>query len=260
MSRSVSAMLALLICAAPALAAQPMKREAIAGSRVVQDVQKEVADTDRVRRIQLAYGECVVKSHVSAARRWVLVPDLDDVERRQLFEKVADANCLSAASRGMDGVEMRFPGDTLRHTLAEALVLRDLTPASLPAFAKAGRYAQPTFAEADFVPKPGTKTKPEELARLAENRRKRIALVYLAEFGECVVRRDPGQGLSLVIAAPASSGESAAFQRLMPSFGQCLAPGESLTFNKAALRGTIALNLYRLANAQRVTAAVGATR
>ena len=55
-------------------------------------------------------------------------------------------------------------------------------------------------------------------------------------------------------------GPARAFDRLMPAFGGCVVAGQSLTFNKSTLRGTIAMNYYRLAHTPRVAVAAGVTK
>jgi hypothetical protein len=59
---------------------------------------------------------------------------------------------------------------------------------------------------------------------------------------------------------PASVEEATAFQQLVPEFAACLPSGQKLEFNKATLRGTIAMNFYRLAHAPRTIAPAGASK
>lgn len=260
MKAGIVSVLAALLWQGPTFAAPPLKKEAPTGSRVVQTVEQQLGDSAEIRKVQAKFGECVVKGQYEASRRWVLFSDLEPRERRRVLAKVTDSGCLTAAFGRMYHVQMRFPGDTMRHTLAEALVKRDLTAAAMPALKNAARVAQPVFDEAHFVPTPVRKLKQEELAQLAENRSKQIARVYLAEFGECVVRFNAVDSFALIAAPPATNAEQATFTRLLPAFGQCLAAGERLTFNKSVLRGTIAMNLYRLANAPAAITPAGAPR
>ena len=74
---------------------------------------------------------------------------------------------------------------------------------------------------------------------------------YLSRFGECVVRVDPAASKALLMTDRGSADERAAFGGLSTALGTCLAEGKTLNFNKASLRGSIAVNYYRLAAAAR---------
>ena len=56
--------------------------------------------------------------------------------------------------------------------------------------------------------------------------------------------------------APDSAEEAARFGALRPALAHCLSEGETLRSGKAALRGSIAVNYYRLAHAARAPEAV----
>lgn len=211
-------------------------------------------DSKETRGVQLRYGECVIKKKHQAARNFVLTPDLEKADFRRLLQMVGDGECLASASDA-NGVEMKFPLDTMRYALADALVRNEFSHNAPASLKEAGPISQPDFDETKYQPKPGKKVKQKELDALAKSRTKRLALVYLAQYGECVVRADPDQSRTLLLAAPDSAEEAAAFSALKPSLGSCLVEGQSLKFNKATLRGTIAMNFYRLAHSPRQQAA-----
>ena len=206
--------------------------------------------TWEMRGIQARFGACVVKKHSAVARQFVLAPDLEKTDWRRAVAILADGNCLVAAATSTGGVEMKFPADTMRYALADALVRREVS-ASVPTTTDAAPLIQPVLDEAEYVPKPGRKMKPAELDELGESRAKRLGMIYLAGYGECVVRADVAQSHALLMADPATVEEEAAFGRLKPALSQCIIAGQSLTFNKTTLRGTIAMNFYRLAHAPR---------
>lgn len=212
------------------------------------------SDAKEVREIQVKYGECVIKKHLKAARHFVLTPNMDDDEWRKAISKVGDGGCLVAAADAAGGIAMTFPTDMMRYTLAEALVRREFAAGPVSSIKDAAALEEPTLDEAKYQPKPGKKLNKAKLERLQESRSKRVALIYLAKFGECVVRQESIQSHALLMAQSATVEETRAFNALMPAFGNCLAPGETLKFNKTVLRGTIAMNYYRLANAPRVAA------
>ena len=242
--------LALTMAAPPATEpkSEP-RREVQLGSRLAKRADSSERGQDEVRGIQALFGQCVVKKQYNAARQFVLTPDLEGPDWKRLVSKVADSDCLIAAAASAGDVEMKFPNDTMRYALADALVRRDhaaVVPANLKA---AAPLVQPDFDETKFLPKPGRKAKQGELDHLAEHRTKRLALVYRAQFGECVVRENAPSSHALLMADPDSAGEGVAFTALKPTLANCLIAGQTLSFNKSTLRGTIAMNFYRLANA-----------
>ena len=244
-------LLAFAMAAPPAAAPKPEPRRQVeTGSRLAKRVDTSERGQGEVRGIQAIYGQCVVKKQYNAARQFVITPDLEDAEWRRLAGKVADSDCLTAAAASAGEVEMKFPNDTMRYALADALVRRDYPAATTVNLKNAAALVQPDFDETKFLPKPGHKAKQRELDQLAENRSKRIALVYLAQFGECVVRENAATSHALLMADPDSPGESAAFASLKPVLANCLVTGRTLSFNKSTLRGTIAMNFYRLAQAR----------
>lgn len=243
-------MLAAAMAAPPAAAPNPEPRRQVeVESRLARRVDASEREQGEVRGIQARFGQCVIKKQYYAARQFVLTPDLEGADWRRLVGKVADGNCLIAAAEAAGGVEMKFPNDTMRYALADALVRRDHAGVAPLNLQHAAPLIQPDFDETKFLPKPGRKAKQRELDLLAQSRAKRLALVYLAQFGECVVRANAASSHSLLMADPNSVGESSAFASLRPALANCLVTGQTLSFNKSTLRGTIAMNFYRLAQA-----------
>lgn len=248
-------LLAMAMTAPPAAAPKPeARREVYLGSRIATRADTDERDRAAVRGVQALYGQCVIKKQYEAARKFVLTHDLESAEWRRLVGKVSDGSCLMVAAASNGNVQMQFPNDTMRYALADALVRRDIPGAVTPNLKNAAPLVHPDFDEQDFLPKAGRKTKQWQLDQLAESRTKRIALVYLAEFGECVVRENAATSHALLMADPESTGESVAFASLRPALANCLVAGQTLSFNKSMLRGTIAMNFYRLAQAPRPTA------
>ncbi|WP_337658427.1 hypothetical protein [Sphingorhabdus sp. Alg231-15] len=64
-------------------------------------------------------------------------------------------------------------------------------------------------------------------------------------FGKCVVQADRMKVFGLINTVPDTQPESAAFKALTPLLGQCLAEGDTISFNKNALRANLAFSLYR---------------
>ena len=253
-------LLSVLIAMAMSNAEEP-RREVDTSSRIPKSVHMEERERSEVRKIQLGYGECVVKKQREAARHFVLTPDLEGRAWDRAIAKVGDGYCLVEAAKANHGVEMRFPADTMRYALADALVRSEFPVGAPVSLKNAGAIKQPTLDESKYRPYPSRKPKQKDLDELAEARRKQLGLIYLAQFGECVARADTVNSHGLLTASPDSPQESAAFASLKPVLAQCLPVGQTLSFNKATLRGTIAMNFYRLAHAPHVAnAAIGATK
>lgn len=211
----------------------------------------DVWDAKETREVQAKFGECVIKKSRSAARKMVLDPNLEGSDYRRAFQRVGDGMCLLEAAKTYDGIQMKFPMDTMRYALADALVRGEFSTGPLPSIKDAAPLAQPTFDESKFQPEPGKTLKKDELEELEKSRAKRIGLVFLAAYGECVVRANPSKSHALLMAKPTSPEETAALKALTPEFSACLPDGQQLSFGKTPLRGTIAMNYYRLAHAPR---------
>lgn len=241
-------------------AEKPVRREYEIGSRLPKRANVNVWNADKTRKVQAEFGDCVIEKHLAAAQHFVLTPNMEKQDWRKDVDKVADGYCLAIVTAANGDVEMQFPVDTMRYALAEALVHKEF-PAGAPAIADAAPLEQPKLKEEDFQPNPDRKLRKGELEKLSEAREKQIALIFLAGFGECVVRADPAVSHKLLTTEPSSSEEGSVFNALLPKFGGCLASGQSLAFPKATLRGTIAMNYYRLAHAPKAaTASAGGTK
>lgn len=81
--------------------------------------------------------------------------------------------------------------------------------------------------------------------------------IALREFGECVVRRDPGVVHSIVTAKIGSAEEDALYKALVPHLGPCLNAGLQVKFSKTVLSGLLAEVLYRDAASGSTTPSAG---
>ncbi len=85
-----------------------------------------------MREIQARYGECVVKKYHSEARTFVLGAHLPRADYRRMMAKLVDGPCLTKTASSVGGVQMRFPLDTMRYALADALVRREFAATPPP--------------------------------------------------------------------------------------------------------------------------------
>jgi hypothetical protein len=149
----------------------------------------------------------------------------------------------------------------MRYALADALVRREFAAGSVPSLKDAAALHHPEYDEAEHAPRQGKKLRPTELKEMEDHRAQHMAATFLGKFGECVVRADTARSYSLLMSKATSSEEKAAFNSLMSNFSSCFPAGQKLAFGRSTLRGTIALNFYRMAHGPRVVAApAGAAR
>jgi hypothetical protein len=196
------------------------------------------------------YTACVVKGHLKEAAKVVLSTIPSDAIIKQ-YPDMVTPDCLDPVQTE----DLKMPGgDFLRYGLAEQLVRHEYA-GGLPAdFARAGPIQHMELDPANYQPKPGQHATPRLLAQLEEHRKRDLAIRTLSIFGECTVRADPLGALALVLSNPASKEDAAAVARLQPALASCLTKGATIQLDKAAIRGSIAMNLYRLAKAARVPA------
>jgi hypothetical protein len=146
------------------------------------------------------------------------------------------------------GARLAMPGDFLRYALAEALIARQQVqpPANLDAVPP---LSQRTHDPAAFVPRAGQKLSNEQRQYYERAAMTDRIEIFASQFGECVVRADPGHSQRLFVTEPSSKDEAVVLATLKPAMRGCLPAGEQVRINMAMARGTIALNYYRLAKA-----------
>lgn len=220
------------------------------------------ANSAEVRMIQHRYGDCVTQQNPREARDFVLNYRDSKINTPTgvLIDKLSDGRCLLKATDNYGG-RMRLPGDSMRYALADSLIRRELLTAAPPTPASIAPLTHRTVDAAAIMAAPvgfgGKEAQLERERRLAMAQ----AIAAMSELGECIVRRSPTESLQLFRTAPGSAEEGAAFAALNPAIGQCVAAGSTVELTKVSLRGTIAVNYYRLANAPKmVAAAAGSVR
>lgn len=222
---------ALATAPAPAAAAAPAEEYSPAKRRQV------VAD----------FASCVIRRHPQRASQAVLQQlNNDEIIRRQ--GRLIDSFCVLRDPQGR--LTVRLPGPLMRYALADALVrsnptVRVTNPPSI------ARLDHRNIAEADYRPRPGRRFKPQEAEEKAKSRDEALVHVALSRFGECVVRVSPNAADSLVRSPVYSAAEQVAYRALATA--TCLQEGQKVEFSRDVLRGTVAMNYYRLAHAPRVS-------
>ena len=206
------------------------------------------AGTDReARQVYSKYTLCAAKHHPKDAEQVVLSNmQNDDVIKKH--PALITPDCL-------DSGDLTLPGDFIRYGLAEALVRRDYSNGLPKDIGLAAPLTHMEVDEADYQPKPGQKLNPQRARELERRKKEALGFRYLSIYGECIARKDSTASLQLVLSVTDSDQERRAFEALRPQLGGCLMQGQTIAFDRAALRGSIAMNLYRLAKAPRIPAA-----
>ena len=225
-----------------------MAGQEVIGTRTPPMVVQRQLDTSPAvsRAVMAEFAGCVVRRKHDLAAEVVLDPSqrLGSEEDRGLF--ISD--CMPSGSR------MRARAAQMRYGLAEALVLADVkkAPADLSLVAPLNH---PPFVDRPMPAE--VAADPERVARWQAFAEAAQAYANLAPIDECVVRADPAGSLALLKTDVESDAEKAAVGAIAAVLPGCVKKGEQLSINRFNLRGTIALNLYRLARAPRLAASPG---
>lgn len=235
---------AALALAAPGLAMQGMSM-----SRDWEDADYSTKET---RALTHAYAQCVVKRQPVKASQAILA-NVDNATMLREYSKLILGECLS--SQVNQDTQMRFTGDLYRYALADALVSRELAAQPVPALDAVPRLGhRAPGAPPQPVDDKGRKLGKRKLEAARLNYTRDVAYAFLSHYGECIVRADTAGSKALLVTKPDSPEESARFAALRPTFSRCLPEGQTLRFGKVTLRGSVAINYYRLAHAARASA------
>ena len=208
--------------------------------------------TAETRALMHSYARCVVDKRPAKAAEAIL-RNADNSTILREYRSVVIGECLASLVKRT--TEMRFGGDLYRYALADALVSREFAGQPVPDLDRVARlgHREPGAAPAPVAPNGKRLSKRKYEAALKEYHED-VAYSFLSKYGECVVRAGPAGSKALLMTTPDSAPEALAFKALQPALARCLAEGQTLAFGKVALRGTIAINYYRLAHAARVLA------
>lgn len=234
-------MTSLFLLAAAMLVAEPL------GSAPETDLSSK-----ETRAVVHAYATCVVKRQPRQAAE-AIQRNIDNGAMMRQYPKLFDGGCLTG--KPTEVMKARFVGDLYRYAIADALVRRDLA----------------TFAQNDFSTLPplnhrepgepparidgkGKKLTEKAYQDALASYEKSRGFSYLSKYGECAVRLNPAGAQALLLTTPDTADEAARFKALFPALSTCLPEGQTLKFGKVTLRGTIAINYYRLAMAARAAA------
>ena len=216
------------------------------------DAADSAKEQAKIRKITFDYAACVVREHHASASEAILATASNEAILGH-FPQIIDSDCLTSTAG--DDVDMRFPDDSYRFALADALVNVDFVSKGEASFADRLPLAQPVVvsqeAQAELIAKTKSGRKRKDLQE--EFTKSRI-LGWIARYGECVVRQDPVNARYWLLTRPDTPEETSRIKAMQPAFGLCLGSG-TMKFNRITMRGTVAINYYRLAMATVVSGA-----
>lgn len=192
-----------------------------------------------------AYAQCVVEKEAALVRDYVL---LNAIERKkdERYRKLADRNCLPNNS-DREISRLYLSGHGALYVFAEQLLKTERLPV-VESFSEISMLAHPKPMKMEDYNSSGKLSKQEFAKKVDQS----FGEVVLSRIGECVVRADTGNARNLLSTAVGSEDEIVAIQTLMPALSGCIQDG-SMKMNPEQVRGTVALNLYRLTTASMQT-------
>lgn len=200
------------------------------------------------RVVAYDYATCIVKRKAQQARE-VILANHDNGVIMKKYPALMSGDCLVNATRGKTSgsVQMKFNGDFIRYGLADALFAAELAAVPPRALAEVARLEHAVVDESAYLPEPGKKLNKRRADKLQRARAIATGSAALSRFGECVVRVDSRNSHAMLTAKPSTPEETRAFATLRTAFSTCLSEGSTFTTNRMMMRGTIAINYYRLA-------------
>lgn len=200
-----------------------------------------------IRSFTHAYARCVVaRRHLKASE--ALLSNVDNATLIREYPTLIVPDCVP--KKPGHSLRMSFAGDLYRYALADALIDRELATLDVRDLS-----AVPRLDHRDPGPPPqpvgtnGKRLSKKKYEAAIKGHQVASNFFYLSHYGECVVRGAPAEAKALVLTVPDSVQEKSAFDSLQPALATCLPEGKTIKFGREALRGTIAINYYRLARA-----------
>jgi len=208
------------------------------------------------RVIAYDYATCVVKRRAAQARE-VILANHDNGVILKRYPALANGDCLvkATSAKSFSDVEMKFTGDFIRYGLADALFAAELAAVPPRDLRDVAQLEHAVVDESAYRPEPGKKVSKRRAEELERARGIAASSAALSRFGECVVRLDSRNSHALLAAKPSTSEETRAFAGLQTAFSTCLSEGQTFKTNRMTMRGTIAINDYRLTFAPPATKA-----
>jgi hypothetical protein len=222
-----------------------------------QAKEKSDASYAETRAMVHQYGTCLLKTQQKRASAAILA-NLDNAELMKRYPQLIDGACMPTAIGQV--VRVSFAGDQFRYALADALIRKEFSGQTAPDLEVVGRLDHRVPTPPSRLNAKGKPLSDRAYQRALDAYLRMEAFSYLSRYGECVVRVDPASAHSLLVTLPESAEEEAQFAAMSKALSTCVQEGSTLKFNKMSLRGTVAVNYYRLAVAARQQSAAGGAR
>lgn len=211
LSLSVAAAAGMLASAAWAEPPPGSRIDSAPGSVEREDVHQQGAALRVMRR----YATCLARSRPRWAEAMIALPFMSEDQAAAVQrDQGGEEDCM-----GYSGLELSFRAPVLIGGMAEYLIESRYRAAPLEPVSHLG--------DADV----------EARALTPRNGYEDLAL--------CVVRRNPAAVRALLRTPPASAAERAGARDLAPDLGPCVPQGQTIAFDAGALRGLLAVSLYR---------------
>jgi hypothetical protein len=233
----------------------PLLFGAVAPATVQPKSDFSAAET---RKILDDYGACVVKAQRARASEAIL-RNVGNGELMRRYPQLIKGECLPR--QGWAALQVKFAGDQYRYALADALVRLDLAARPAPVLDAVPLldHRAPGDPPSKLSPK-GKPLKPAQYEAALRAYERAKGFNFVSRFGECVVRLNPAAARALLLTRPETPEERAAFAPMGTAFGTCMPEGVTVSFSKVVIRGTVALNYYRLAQAAQGAPVPGAAK
>lgn len=192
------------------------------------------------------FGRCIAARQERSASA-AIVRNADNGTLIRDYSRLIDGGCMPTPPQG--AIKVKFVGDQFRYALADGLVRRQLLSLPAPVLDGVAPLDHREPKEPSRVDRKGRPLSEARYAEAVKNYEQAQAFAYVSRFGECVVRANPSGARALLATAADSAQEKAAFADLSTAMGNCLEEGSKIELSKLVLRGTIAVNYYRLAAA-----------
>jgi hypothetical protein len=210
------------------------------------------------RKLVWDYAQCVIRGQQQPRASDAILANVGNDELLHKYPSLIDGKCLPVRAGAV--IKARFQGDQFRYALADALVRKELASAPALDFEPLPLLDHRLPFEPARFDKTGRPLKAKAYEEAVEGYERAKAFAFISRYGECVVRTDPSAARSLLLTDPGTAQEAQQFASMTNALGTCLREGETLSFGKLALRGTIAINYYRLTKAALQQPASGAAR
>ena len=200
-----------------------------------------------------SYAICTVRNYNKSARDMIL-SNVDNKSMGRKFGDIYTEEALAFVPNCRELVlnyrSIIVEPDALRASIAQVLVKKYFSDGAAADFSDVTPliHLQPENIE-EYNEKIKAAKFEKQRARIKKVYDEDVSRSWLSAFGECVVRFDTSNSRELVISKLGSPAELNAISLIKPALSSCLVDGELLTLDKYTLRGTLAINYYRLAMA-----------